>query len=85
MYSLYGGFNKNSENSRNGHSLPAVVNLKELDSGNYTVTSYKEPEDGEGNSTSIKAMFPSKYHAQIWEDLKISANLQEELKEKAKQ
>ncbi|REE88941.1 hypothetical protein A8990_10737 [Paenibacillus taihuensis] len=78
MYSLYGGFNKNSENSMNGHSLPAVVTLKQED-GAYTVTGYKEPQDGDENAKSIKSMFPEKYHAQIWNDKTNSANLEDNL------
>ncbi|MFF2089222.1 hypothetical protein [Paenibacillus sp. NPDC058174] len=84
MYSLYGGFNKNSENIVNGHSLPAVVVLKQVE-GTYTVTSYKEPKDGEENSKSIKSMFSKKYQNQIWKDIKNSANLHDKLQQKVKQ
>ncbi|NIK26903.1 hypothetical protein [Paenibacillus lupini] len=84
IYSLYGGFNKNSRNSVNGHSLPAVVKLKEV-KGVYTITSYKEPKDGDEFNESTKLMFPKKYHTQIWDDVKNAANLQDDLQEKANQ
>ncbi|WP_127585389.1 hypothetical protein [Paenibacillus koleovorans] len=61
MWSYYGGFNRSSgTKNQSGHSLPAVVKLKEA-GGEYSVVKYTEPEDGSGYLPSLKKMFPEKY------------------------
>ncbi|ALC91762.1 hypothetical protein AM500_19730 [Bacillus sp. FJAT-18017] len=83
MWSLYEGFNKaTGSEGQAGHSLPALIKLKKQ--GNkYSVTDYKEPEDGTYYYSSLKKLFPSAYVRLASNDVMHSANLQEKIKQKA--
>ncbi|WP_066299095.1 hypothetical protein [Bacillus sp. FJAT-29937] len=85
MWSYYGGFNKSTGlESRAGHSLPAVIQLREKDN-KYSVVKYIEPQDGNLYQSSLKKMFPEKYLRIIHEDSGSREDLQSKMDEKVKQ
>lgn len=82
MWSFFGGYNKATGlEEQCGHSLPAVIRLKN-DSGKYKVIEYKEPKDGSEYSGSIKKLFPKKYIKYIHRDAGNIEDLQEEMEKK---
>jgi len=82
MWSYFGGFNKDSGvNNLSGHSLPAFIQLKKVDSG-YEVIKYTEPKDGNQYASSIKKMFPEKYVKMAVHDTETIDVLEKEMKEK---
>ena len=81
MWSYFGGFNKDSGvNNLSGHSLPAFIQLKKVDSG-YEVIKYTEPKDGNQYASSIKKMFPEKYVKIAVNDTDTIDDLEKEMKE----
>jgi hypothetical protein len=84
MWSYYGGFNKTTgiENQA-GHSLPAVIRLKKEANG-YSVSEYKEPQDGNLFQSSLKKMFPEKYVEMAQQDIGNIKDLQKEMDKKVK-
>ncbi|WP_050632176.1 hypothetical protein [Bacillus andreraoultii] len=82
MWSLFGGYNKETGlEEQCGHSLPAVIRLKN-DSGEYKVIDYKEPKDGSEYLASIKKLFPKKYIKYIHRDAGNVKELQKEMDKK---
>ena len=85
IWSYYGGFNKSTgiENQA-GHSLPAVIRLKE-EAERYAVIEYIEPQDGDWYQSSLKKMFPEKYVKKAHQDAGNIKDLQKEMDKKVKQ
>lgn len=85
MWSYFGGFNKSTGlESQSGHSLPAVIKLREKD-GNFSVIKYTEPQDGSLYQSSLKKMFPKKYIVYAQLDSGNIGDLQKEMDKKVKQ
>jgi len=82
MYSYFGGFNVSTgAENQTGHSLPATIQLKKMDSG-YEVIKYIEPKDGNEYSGSLKKMFPEKYVKMVQQDTGNIEDLEKEMTRK---
>jgi hypothetical protein len=85
LYSYYMGVNKRTKTEgQSGHSVPAVIKLN-YKKGNYVVSNYKEPEDGDFFKNSLYKIFPRKYAAQVLKDTENSAGLQKEVQKKVEE
>ena len=85
MWSYYGGFNRSTGlENQSGHSLPAVIRLKNEEDG-YKVTEYIEPKDGNLYASSLKKMFPEKYLKLVQKDAGTVEDLQLQMDLKVKQ
>lgn len=83
LYSLFMGFNeKTKTEGQSGHSVPAIIKLRS-EGGKYVIAHYEEPRDGADFKRSLYKIFPRKYVGKALEDTKNSADLQEEMKQKA--
>ncbi|MGD6963594.1 hypothetical protein ACQCVB_15385 [Fictibacillus phosphorivorans] len=83
LYSLFLGFNqKTKTEGQSGHSVPAIIKLRS-EGGKYVIAHYEEPRDGADFKRSLYKIFPRKYAGKALEDTKNSADLQEEMKQKA--
>ena len=68
IWSYYAGFNiATGKEEQSGHSLPALIDLKETDSG-YEVVNYTEPEDGSEWTASLEKIFPRRYVKKAHQD-----------------
>ncbi|CAN7528199.1 hypothetical protein [Rossellomorea sp. LjRoot5] len=84
MWSYYGGFNQaNGLESQSGHSLPAVIRLKQ-DGDIYSVIDYTEPQDGSMYQSSLEKMFPAKYVKSAQRDSGNIGDLEKEMNKKVK-
>jgi Na+-transporting methylmalonyl-CoA/oxaloacetate decarboxylase gamma subunit len=65
-----------------GSSMPLVMVLEKDSEGKYSTITHMVPRDGEHYSSSVKKLFPEKYHDKIFERVH-SKELEEIIKQKA--
>jgi hypothetical protein len=65
-----------------GSSMPLVIVLEKDSEGKYSTITYMAPKDGEHYPSSVKKLFPEKYHDKIFERVH-SKELAEIVKQKA--
>ncbi|WP_332695270.1 hypothetical protein [Halalkalibacter lacteus] len=82
IYSLYMGFNRvTKDEEQSGGSFPVLIKLKNKND-TYSVIEYKEPENGDMYTDSIKEMFPKKYANKAIKDTRSVNKLEKKIKEK---